>query len=532
MLEQLSLSKFLSSSNRVYLLMALATILRFALTPFSQTVDADAVSRVFMSWVWMEDMEFIAQGVWLPFHQYLLGIGFALFPDMVITPKLINTLLFVLAVWPFYKFCASVFHEDKAWLPTLLLIISPAILRNGLMAMAGVPYISFVIWAVYFAQKTVETSRLKHAVLAGLFITIAAGFRYEAWVISGLLFWMMALQGQRKTLISYTIIAASYPAVWMLGNYLIQGDAMHGLSGAYDWNVVRAGVNEHMSMTEHLRRVLFFPISLGLNMGYFLGLLTAIVLISRAFQRKLTKAQWLWLIPFFFILVTYIVKGNDGTLLLKHRFTITLLVFFIPYSALLVTANAKLKNGVLLLLTILILPLTGFMVKANIHYLFFAPTPLREAVYQVRDIGLTTAQPIPRLIGKRAQNVLGAVEENMKPNDGLILDFFGWDDTYYVALHATHHAGAVFLQNGAINDEPAWDRISVFLNELLPTNREGVLILNPKSNFGKTLRNERITLPNEEGFLALNKIAETDGLTIYRYKFGKQQLSAFLQNEF
>lgn len=519
MLEQLSRSKFLSPSNRVYMLMALAAIVRLAFIPFSETTDADAVSRVFMSWVWMENMEFVAQGVWLPFHQYLLGIGFMLFPDMVLTPKLINTLLFVLAVWPFYKFCAALFDEEKAWLPTLILIVSPAFIRNGLMAMAGVPYISFVIWAMYLAQKTVETSRLKHAVLAGLFITIAAGFRYEAWVISGLLFWMMALQGQRKTLISYTIIAASYPAVWMIGNYLIQGDAMHGLSGAYDWNVVRAGVNDHMSMTEHLRRVLFFPISLGLNMGYILGLFTAVVLGMKAFQRKLTKTQWLWLLPFFFILITYIVKGNDGTLLLKHRFTITLLVFFIPYSALLISEHKRLKTAFLLTLAVLILPLTGFMAKANIHYLFFAPKALKEAVYQVRDIGLTTAQPIPRLLTNRAPNVLQIVQENKMPTDGLILDFFGWDDTYYVALHATHHASAVFLQNGAVNDEPAWDRLHVFLNELLPTNKEGILVLNPNSNFGKGLKNDQIAFPNSEGVLALNKIAETDGLVVYRYEF-------------
>lgn len=519
----LSQSRFFSMQSRVYWLMFAAAILRICCLPFTQTVDADAVSRVFMSWVWMEKMEFIAQGVWLPFHQYLLGIGFWLWPDLVLTPKLINLLVFTICVWPFYKFCNMLFGEKTAWLPTIIFILSPALLRNGFMAMAGVPYISFVIWAMYFAQKTAESGKQKHAILSGVFITIAAGFRYEAWVISGLLFWMIALQGQRKTLIFYTVIAASYPAIWMLGNYIIQGDALHGLNGAYDWNVVRAGVNEHMSLTEHVRRILFFPLSIGINTGYFLGLATLIVLAISIFKKKLTKPQMLWLLPFLFVLFTYIVKADNGTLLLKHRFTITLLVFFIPYSALVIASSAKWKNLLYGGFALLIFPVSFWLPEANIHHLFFTPSGLKEAVYQVRDIGLTTAQPIPRLIGNRAENVSEIILKNKLPDDGIILDFFGWDDTYFVALHTTHHPSAVFLQNGAMNDEPAWDRMNVFLNDLLLTNKSGILVLNPESNFGKTMNRSQIQIPNSNQTLLLNKIAETDGLTIYRYKFGTEE---------
>jgi hypothetical protein len=58
---------------------------------------------------------------------------------------------------------------------------------------------------------------------------------------------------------------------------------------------------------------------------------------------------------------------------------------------------------------------------------------------------------------------------------------------------------------------------------LLPTNKSGILVLNPESNFGKTMNHSQIQIPNSNQTLLLNKISETNGLTIYRYKFGTEE---------
>ena len=104
------------SDHPLFFILGLAFFTRLLAFPFSDTVDADAVSRVFMAQNWANNPEFITRGTWLPFHEYFLWI----FPSITITPIVLNIGLATATVWALYHFSALIFDKRHAWFPALL----------------------------------------------------------------------------------------------------------------------------------------------------------------------------------------------------------------------------------------------------------------------------------------------------------------------------------------------------------------------------------------------------------------------------
>ena len=79
--------------NKIFLLVVIVLIIKLLLLPFSQTTDADAVTRVFLSLDWLDNPSWIKTSVWAPLHFYLNGFGLYLWNNQVLMPKIINIVL-------------------------------------------------------------------------------------------------------------------------------------------------------------------------------------------------------------------------------------------------------------------------------------------------------------------------------------------------------------------------------------------------------------------------------------------------------
>ena len=190
--------------------MLFALSLRLLILPWSQTVHADAVTRIFLSADWLANPHYISSGYWGPLHIYLNALSLWLFSDQVITPKVLNILFVTFSVPPLYWFTKNVFKNRLgATFVALTYVLCPVVVRNSFLGLAEVVYAFFVLLTMHFLEKSFRTKAAnKYVILAGFSITLAAATRYEAWVLiavftlvcllrvgwqSAVLFWMFAM---------------------------------------------------------------------------------------------------------------------------------------------------------------------------------------------------------------------------------------------------------------------------------------------------------------------------------------------------
>ena len=132
----------------LFLLVLGVFILKLFLLPITQTNDADAISRIFLSIEWMENPIWIKTDVWGPLHYYLNGIFLSIWEDRVIVPKLINLVLSVAYLIPFYYFTKREFNEKGAIYATILLAFCPVLFGTSFLALSNTPFLFFLILSI------------------------------------------------------------------------------------------------------------------------------------------------------------------------------------------------------------------------------------------------------------------------------------------------------------------------------------------------------------------------------------------------
>jgi len=343
-----------SSNTPVLIVVFIALFLRIALLPFAQVVDADAVTRIFMAQEWWNNPEWISEGVWPPLHQYFYGLIVGITGDHRTTPILISILLSSLSAIPLYHFIKREFNKKAAVWIALALVLSPVLFRNSYHTLSGTPFIFLLLMAMNLLSKSWRASSLSAALWAGIFMTLACGFRYEGWLLLAVFTGFGILQKAWKETTVFWLVSMLFPAFWMIGNYMSHEALFYGVTGAYNANIV-AHQNIDIPRDYKLLRWFFFPAS-----WFFLfsPILVSVLLVSLGkllLKKQFDWNKWRWGSVFVLLLIVFIYKSNNGTLLNQHRFTGILIVFSLPLLALLWDLQSKrllqvLKFGILTLL--------------------------------------------------------------------------------------------------------------------------------------------------------------------------------------
>jgi 4-amino-4-deoxy-L-arabinose transferase-like glycosyltransferase len=330
-----SSKNFIGNERRVvWVLFLIVLFSRLLALPFAEVRDADAVTRIYMAEKWLLDPHLISEGIWLPFHHYFNALSLWVWSDVWYSPMVFNSLLTALTVFPLYAFTKREFHERGARLAVVVYLFSSVVFHNSFHALSELPNAVFIMFALDQMSLLVREKKMKHAVLAGLFMTIAAGFRYESWLLIAIFSGMLLLfRVPIRSIFVFGLVAIIFPVFWMAGNWLAHGDLFFGLSGAYNWNVVMEGVNDHIDGIEKIKRLLFFPLSWLLVFSPILVFLVLFRFLRKWQKRDLQKTQLIWILPFIIVLSIFIYKSFEGTLLNQHRFTILPLLLTVPFTA-------------------------------------------------------------------------------------------------------------------------------------------------------------------------------------------------------
>ena len=408
----------MSANTKLFLLVFSVFVIKICVLPYAQVTDADAVSRIFIS----DDLFHRASldnTTWAPFHFYLGAFSLWCLYDYVYAPLVLNILFSVLTLIPFYFFVKREYSSHSALICAVLLAASPILFRLSFLFLSETPFLFFVVLGMNCLSKAIKENSKINYLFAGLSITIAAGFRYEAWLLCTVLFAVIFVFKKYKEAFYFLFAAALYPLISILQNIYSGENLLMGIAGNSDWTINAMGVNKNVTIEDYLRRVWSFPFFWLIAIGPF----TAFFTLKAMFTNKEKR---IWTIPFWLVLAVMIYSAIQGKLMLHNRFVVTLLVLSLPFVA---SYFDGLKKNRLLNL-----------------FLFVSSTFTLGFIYNVDSVS-----PISRLKDQSAVEIANIIQVEKTNEHALMVDFWSWENSYYVALNSRVPKSKVVIVDGAPN---------------------------------------------------------------------------------
>jgi 4-amino-4-deoxy-L-arabinose transferase-like glycosyltransferase len=446
-----------STDKKFYLFLLFAFILKLVLVPFAQVIDADAVTRTLITINWLEHPYWMDTAIWAPFHFYYNSIALLIWNNPMYAPVVLNVIFSCLTLIPFYNFVKREFNANGALFASFFLFLTPVLFRISFLALAEIPFLFFIALTLNLLSKGIRENKIGFILIAGLSMTIASGFRYDAWLLIGFFGIVILLFNEWKKAFLFSIIASVFPLLWMWTNYLATGNALHSINGNYNYTLELIGVNENISFEAYLRRIWFFPFSLFITLGpplFYICLKS----IFKSYKSQLSKV-WIWSIPFWLVFLFYLYNSLKGNLLLHHRLTGTLILFSIPFAAIYFKDVSK--------------------TKIRQAFLFVTMTIGLTFVYNMNGI-----TPFPRLKDQQVVKISSYIKQEINSQSGLIIDFWGWENSYYIALDAGIRPKQIVFILGEKNAKfPMRDCVNLIKDQIT-----GVILIVKESVLDKTLK--------------------------------------------
>lgn len=438
--------------NYIYWLTAITLLIKLFLLPFSQTVNADAVSRIYAAVNWAENPTWITHNFWAPFHFYIHGVGLILWNNPIYTPKIVTVLFSVFTLIPFYYLTKREFNKNGAFVASCLLAISPILFHNSFLALSETPYLFFLTLSLNLLSKSIREHSITQLAFAGLAITIAAGIRYEAWIIIAICTLVLFLIKQWKYIFLYNAVALIFPIYWLISSWLTTGNPLYSFDGTYHWALEVMGNNDHVNFESYLRRIWFFPFSWVIAIGIPVGFIVLKTMINSYSKKERNLHYILLSIPLLIMVLFFQYNTFKGVLLLQHRYVGTLVVLSLPFIA----------------------PFFNDLSykKIKIACFFGGLTIVLSLVYNTSGV-----KPIPRLGDQYPTKIVALIKENTTENSCLILDFIGWDNTYFIALQSKLPLKQIVIIEGAKNSSLPLQQ----LEDKISTYPKGILLVRKNS---------------------------------------------------
>lgn len=397
--------------RKILFLLAIVSLIKLLVLPFSQTTDADAVSRIFISLSWLDNPHWIKESVWGPLHFYLNGIALFIWRNPVIMPKLLHIAFSIGMLVPFYQFVKREFNDNGAFIATLFLAICPILFRNSFFALSETPYLFFLLLSVNYLSKALKFDNTASYIFSGFFISVASGIRYEAWLIMAIWGIYLLLQKGFKSSFIFSAFALIFPFIWMIQGYLNNGNPFSGIEGNFHWTIDVMKNNTHLSWKSYIRRIAYFPFAWLIALGPIVSflLLKYYLQFKKHFNQRFYSNIWFSTLLIVFIVV--VINTIKGTLLMHARFIGTLVIFSLPFIALYFQTLDKKKIRVAIISAVI-----------TVSFSFF---------YNTKGV-----KAIPRLKNQEAALLAKQIKANTNDTYSILIDFWGWENTYYMGLNS------------------------------------------------------------------------------------------------
>ncbi len=224
---------------------------------------------------------------WLPIaptpHPLLEALGLALAPLGAGLAAGITVALGFLALaacgWVIYRLGSAWFGRAAGLLAALILLTRVPILSYGVRAYVDIPYLLLVL-----AALLIETQRRRAGAPVLVLLGLAGLLRPEAWAFSAVYWLYLAWPSTsahpgytRRELAGLALLAAAAPAIWLLSDLLVTGNAMWSLTNTKHTAEELGRVTGIANVPEYIPRrigaILRPPVLVGAALGGVLSLL-------------------------------------------------------------------------------------------------------------------------------------------------------------------------------------------------------------------------------------------------------------------
>jgi Dolichyl-phosphate-mannose-protein mannosyltransferase len=349
----LSLATLVSMKTVLQLGLYLIGYAAYAADDFSRSLSADY-------WLYYRKLDLgwdgwlgLSGSGWLPFSDYLFGLGLALHRDLYLTPKIINLAISGIAVIVVYLLGRELFGRTAGFLTASLFAFQPWHVWLGISGMTSdLPSIVLIALFGLFLVRWLRTDDPRALLALAGSLGIANGFRYENWVFSAvfsLLVVFIAVSRRRRgrlprRWVSFVVCALTminaFPVIWIITSYVVLGDWLPALHITNAWMVafmaspnsttapaIPLAVNQSPDMAQINMLVLAFgafPVELALSIA-------GVALFLRSDTRKPFRPYFVVLVATF-LLFAVVFKGRLPASLVFARYFLPFMVLLLPYA--------------------------------------------------------------------------------------------------------------------------------------------------------------------------------------------------------
>jgi 4-amino-4-deoxy-L-arabinose transferase-like glycosyltransferase len=216
------------------LLLALTLAVRLVVFLLTNNENGDPDARAAWGATIFEDPSLITSGFWLPFHPYVIALAMFPISNPVDAGRMVSLVAGVLAVVPFFAVVRDLFDRRTAMLASSLFAIYGCHVGLSVVVMTETPFVLFTLVGLWCFLREMRSSRPGAAgfLLAGALLSIAGGFRHEAWQFTGLLMlWMFWDPRTRRLAVPFALVGFSFFIAWTIGNLLAGHGPLYSLTG-------------------------------------------------------------------------------------------------------------------------------------------------------------------------------------------------------------------------------------------------------------------------------------------------------------
>lgn len=516
----MSAANGMTEKKKILLLFGLALVARFIALPFSQITEADATSRLFLAEHALHNGGELASLQWQSLHIYFLSLAQLISGERFWGPVVFSMLLGAGSVIPFYLFTRNIFSRPGAFYAALLFTFSPLVFRFSFSPLSEIFYAFFTLMAFWALSEGITgEKKMKWALLGGLFMTIACGARFEPWLIAFLAGLILLALKEWKMFFLFGAASAVFPVYWMVFCYLKTGHAFASVDMIAYQNLV---VGQEMASVDNvmrLRRLIFFPFS-------FLVCISPVVagilfwLLPGIFRRMtVNKARAGFALMLIFMLCFSVYQSSKAMLITQHRYTLTLTMLAFPVWAVWFEngKRMKIKKIISFLLAATLIPWSFTWQNISWHRISLSGPDTQSAISHIVAETYLEIRAVPRLQNQEMALIADRINAELKPKDGLVLDWCGWVDSYYLA-HRTRLPAWEMLISCEDNPQPV--NYEMF-RSYLEGHRNGLFLLSDFSTLSGeiTMHGSLLEIPNVPGGILLEPVRNEAHYRLFRYKF-------------
>lgn len=334
-----------------------------------------------------------------PLHQYLIALSLILWKDPTVTPRILSLIFALLTFIPFYLFVKLIFDEEIALFSLLILAAYPLHVLFSTLSTAEITFNFFLIISFYYFAKFKKENKLRLLIISAVLLTFACMERFEGMIFIPLLTLFLLFSSQRKYAFPFLFISIILPVSLMGISYYEFHDPLVFLHNSD----IAVQANFNLLREKFGCKLDFFAKTTGwLSILYdSLGIIAIFGLLGiiHSLSKRKFYPPLLFLIP----LAIFTYKTTIEQLNLDVRYSITLGILLIPFSAMMLKKMLSYLNIRSMLIFILLI------------YEVFGPkiALLKDKIrtpYFVKDVA-------------------HYLKDNVKPNEKILIDW-SYDDQF------------------------------------------------------------------------------------------------------